>query len=277
MTVADKLQLVGKRLLAAPIRQRKLPLIELRKKITQGRKALMMRRFEDAEVSRLAHELGQLPQARVATVVATYRRPELLRRAIQSVLAQSVHDHVILVVDDGGGLPELPRDPRLFSVSLSANTGIAGVVRNIGIRLTLSKYVAFLDDDNEWETNHLDVALAAFDDAPARKQPDVIYTAVQRLFPDGSLMDVLSTPFDRKLLGRTNYVDTNALVIRRFPGLHFSRVYRARAKYPLEDWELVFRLSRRMNVQHVPMRTVSYLVNPDSYCNAWERHALPRQ
>jgi glycosyltransferase involved in cell wall biosynthesis len=246
--------------------QRRVNIIrEARKKITLGHKVLMMRRFENAEVSRLAGELERIPQAKVATVVATYRRPELLYRAVRSALEQSVRDHVVLVVDDAGGLLELPDDPRLFSVSLASNTAIAGVVRNVGIRLSRSKYVAFLDDDNEWEANHLEAALAAFEGAPAGQQPSVIYTAVQTVLPDGSLQEVLSTPFDRKLLRRLNYVDTSCLVVRRFHGLHFSRLYRARGKYPKEDWELVYRLSRRLRVAHVPVQSVRYLINPDSY------------
>ncbi len=108
--------------------------------------------------------VGELPQARVATVITTYRRPEIVQRAIQSALAQTVRDQVIMVVDDAGGLPDLPQDPRVSGVSLSANVAIAGVVRNMGARLTRSEYVAFLDDDNEWEPNHLETALAALDD-----------------------------------------------------------------------------------------------------------------
>ena len=204
-------------------------------------------------------------RGRVATIIATYRRPELLARAVRSALAQGVRDQVVLVVDDAGGLSELPGDPRLHTCSLSANTGVAGVVRNVGIRLTRSTYVAFLDDDNEWEPHHLEVALAALEDGPACERPGIVYTAVRRNLPDGRQLDVLSTPFDRRLLARESYVDTNALVIRRFPGLHFSRLSRSREVRPIEDWELVYRLSRRQGVLHVPVPTVRYLVNPDSY------------
>jgi glycosyltransferase involved in cell wall biosynthesis len=233
-----------------------------------------MRRRENLEVVRLTHQLDQIPEALVATIIATYRRPELLIRAVRSALDQSVRDQVVLVIDDGGGLPKLPDDPRLFLVSLASNTGIAGVVRNVGIRLSRSKYIAFLDDDNEWERSHLDVALSAFRDAPIGQAPDAIYTAVRRVFTDGGLKDVMSTPFDRKLLLRQNYVDTNALVCRRFQKLRFSRLYRERGHFPLEDWELIYRLSRRMRITHVPVQTVRYLVNPDSYCTAWGANEL---
>ena len=65
--------------------------------------------------------------ARVACIVPTYKRRERLVSAIESILAQTFQDFVIVVVDDGGGLPDLPKDPRLTAVSLSKNVGIAGV------------------------------------------------------------------------------------------------------------------------------------------------------
>ena len=257
------------RLLPSALRRRRLVIFEARNKLLLGHRVLMTRRFENAEVARLAGELERLPQAKVATVVATYRRPELLCRAVQSALAQTVRDHVVIVIDDAGGLPELPDDPRLFAVSLTANTAIAGVVRNVGIRLSRSKYIAFLDDDNEWEPNHLDVAISALEDGSNEHRPDLVYTAVQRFLPDGRLVDVISKPFDRRLLAWISYVDTSALVIRRSPDLHFSRLNRKRSTYPIEDWELVFRLSRNAAVAHLPIPTVRYLVNPDTFFSVW--------
>jgi Glycosyl transferase family 2 len=242
---------------------------ELRNKVALGHTALASRRAEDAEVARLAGQLPPLPPARVATIIATYRRPELLARAVRSALAQTVRDQVVLVVDDAGGLPELPADPRLRACSLSANTGVAGVVRNVGIRLTRSTYVAFLDDDNEWEPHHLEMALAALEYGPADERPGLVYTAVQRCLPDGQSLDVLSTAFDRRLLARESFVDTNALVIRRSRSLYFSRLSRSREVRPIEDWELVYRLTRRQRAVHVPVPTVRYLVNPDSYWTDW--------
>jgi hypothetical protein len=248
---------------------RRLAVMELRNKLVLSRTALALRRIEDTEVAALSGQLPPLPAALVATCIPTYRRPELLLRAVRSVLAQTVRDQVVIVVDDGAGLPELPEDPRLYACSLSANTGVAGVVRNVGIRLTRSTYVAFLDDDNEWEPNHLEVALDALETGPASARPDLVYTALRRSFPDGQLMDVLFVPFDRRLLAREGYVDTNCLVIRRSPALHFSRLRRAAQVHPREDWELVYRFTRHRRAQHIPLATVRYLINPDSNFSDW--------
>ncbi|MER7515399.1 glycosyltransferase family 2 protein [Streptomyces sp. NPDC126499] len=247
-----------------------LVLYELRNKLLLAPTARRLRRFEDAETARLARELagelGRRPSARVATVIATHRRPEALLRAVRSALEQTVRDQVVLVVDDGAGLPELPADSRLFAVSLGRNTGVAGVVRNVGIRLTSSAYVAFLDDDNLWEPTHLQEALAVLE-APGG--PDGVYTALRRLRPDGTELDVLSVPFDRRRAAHEAFLDTNAFVARRVPALRFSRLRRTPEVLPREDWELIRRYARRHRVIHLPRPTVRYLVNPGSFYTSW--------
>jgi glycosyltransferase involved in cell wall biosynthesis len=243
-----------------------LVLYEARNKVLLAPSALRLRRIEDAETRRLAGTLPGPPTALVATVVPTHRRPEALLAAVRSALAQTVRDQVVMVVDDGAGLPELPDDPRLFAVSLARNTGTAGVVRNVGIRLTRSRYVAFLDDDNLWEPDHLALALEALQ-APGG--PDAVYTALRRMLPDGSERDVLSVPFDRRRAARESFLDTNALVARRTRSLHFSRLRRTPEVLPREDWELVHRYSRRHTVRHLPQPTVRYLVNPESFYSDW--------
>ncbi|MGW3093333.1 glycosyltransferase family 2 protein [Streptomyces sp. NPDC001102] len=243
-----------------------LVLFEARNKVLLAPSALRLRRVEDAETRRLSAELPTPPSALVATVIATHRRPEALRAAVRSALGQTVRDQVVMVVDDGAGLPELPADPRLFAVSLAHNTGVAGVVRNVGIRLTRSRYVAFLDDDNLWEPDHLEQALAALE-APGG--PDGVYTALRRVLPDGSEKDVLSVPFDRRRAAREAFLDTNAFVARRDRSLRFSRLRRTPEVLPREDWELIRRYGRGHRVLHLPYPTVRYLVNPASFYTDW--------
>lgn len=244
-----------------------LVLFEIRNKILLAPSAARLRRFENAEVRRLAaHREREPATALVATVIATHRRPEALLRAVHAALGQTEPDHVVIVVDDGAGLPELPAHPRLSAVSLARNTGVAGVVRNVGIRLTRSRYVAFLDDDNLWEPDHLEQALAALEEPGG---PDAVYTALRRVLPDGSDKDVLSVPFDRRRAAREAFLDTNAFVARRVRALHFSRLRRSPEVLPREDWELIRRYGRRHRVRHLPSPTVRYLVNPASFYTQW--------
>ncbi len=239
-------------------------MFEARNKAVRWPSAVWAARTERGEVRRLSRTVA-VPTALVATIVPTYARPELLVRAVRSALAQTVVDHVVVVVDDGAGLPALPDDSRLVAVSLSRNTARAGVVRNVGIALSRSTYLAFLDDDNEWHPHHLAVALEALG-----RGADLVYTGMERVHPDGTRLDVLSRPFDRRALAEGSFVDTNCVVARRGRGVRFSRLPRSRASVPGEDWELVWRLSRRRRISHVPEITVTYLVNPHSYYTRWE-------
>jgi glycosyltransferase involved in cell wall biosynthesis len=198
--------------------------------------------------------------ASVATIIPTFRRPDLLVEAVSSALAQTMGDLVVVVIDDGGGLPRLPDDARLFAYSLSRNCGVAGVVRNVAIRASASRYLAFLDDDNVWRPNHLEVALAAH-----AQGAELTYSSLDRVLPDGSLRDVLAMPFDRGRLREEPLSDTNTIVVRRHRYVRFSRVPLAHGEFPSEDWELVYRLSRRLRTEHIPVSTARYLVHDDSY------------
>ncbi|WP_372786084.1 glycosyltransferase family 2 protein [Phenylobacterium sp.] len=221
--------------------------------------------FERREIARLRRALGPQPRARVACIVSTYRRPEKLRLAVESILAQTEPDFRIVVVDDGAGLPELPADPRLLAVSLSRNTGIPGVVRNVGIGLGASDCIAFLDDDNTWEPNHLAVGLAELEAGY-----DLVYTGLTRRRPDGEVQDTLARPFDRRTLARRSYVDTSSILVRRTPKVRFSRLPRSHLSRGGEDRELVYRLSHNARVTLVPVVTVNYLVHPGNVFNIWK-------
>ncbi|MBY8880051.1 glycosyltransferase [Streptomyces sp. PLK6-54] len=244
-------------------------LFELRNKVLLLRSGVRLRRLANAEIARIAATLPELPEPLVVTAIPTYRRPEALLNAVRSALAQTVQDQLVVVVDDGSDslpLDRLPDDPRLIAVAMHRNSGDCGVVRNVAMRLTRSRYVAFLDDDNVWKPDHLATALEALE-APGG--PDAVYTAVRRVLPDGTEHDVLSVPWDRRRNSREAFVDINAFVARRTPAMRFSWLYRAKGVLPREDWEFVRRYSRGRRIRHIPHVTVEYLVNPTSFYTQW--------
>jgi hypothetical protein len=102
--------------------------METRNKLVLVHTALPLRRFENREVRRLAALQPEgPPTALIAVVIPTFRPPLGLQRAVASVLGQTISDLVVIVVDDGGGLPPLPSDPRLTAISLARNIAVAGV------------------------------------------------------------------------------------------------------------------------------------------------------
>jgi glycosyltransferase involved in cell wall biosynthesis len=243
------------------------PLYEFRNKAMLGHTALPIAWFERTEARRiLASFPAGPPRAQVAVILLTYKRPIELVRAIDSVLAQTVQDFVILVVDDGAGLPDLPDDPRLFAVTLRRNINVLGASRNIGMRVTRSRFVAFLDDDNRWRPDHLETTLSRL---VASDGPDAVYTAMRRVLPDGTEFDILSRSYDRRAASNECFLDTNAFVAVRQPGLRFSRLRRRPSTMPKEDWEMIYRFGRRHRIEHISVPTVEYALNPASYWTEW--------
>ncbi|WP_418154733.1 glycosyltransferase family 2 protein [Actinoalloteichus caeruleus] len=222
---------------------------------------------EDAEVERLSTVVAPVPEATVVVVIPTYRRPGRLLAAVRSALGQTVRDVAVLVVDDGGGeVGTLPPDPRLRLIRLGRNHGSCGLARNVGIRLSRSPFVAFLDDDNTWRPDHLERALRALREEPG---PGLAYTAVRRLRADGSQLDIIGREFDRRAHTDDSWADSNSIVVTRSPLVRFDPWARPRSVNPKEDWELVHRLSRRMRVTYVPVVTVDYAVHRGSYFTDW--------
>lgn len=99
----------------------------------------------------------------VSVVIPTRNRPYLVARAVHSALTQSlVEIEVIVVVDgpDDATLQVLNQidDPRLEVCTLSQHLGVSNA-RNAGIRKARSKWIAFLDDDDEWLPQKLEIQL----------------------------------------------------------------------------------------------------------------------
>ena len=95
---------------------------------------------------------------RFSVVIPTHGRPDLLREAVGSVLAQTVADLECIVVDDAGA-PPAPAfdDGRVRSIRLEANRGLSGA-RNAGIEVARGRYVTFLDDDDLLTPDRLEIA-----------------------------------------------------------------------------------------------------------------------
>jgi glycosyltransferase involved in cell wall biosynthesis len=99
----------------------------------------------------------------VSVVIPTRNRPHLVTRAVHSALTQSLTEIEVIVVVDGPDEPTLHvlhqiDDPRLEVCTLSHHLGVSNA-RNAGIRKARSKWIAFLDDDDEWLPQKLEIQL----------------------------------------------------------------------------------------------------------------------
>ncbi|MEZ4858025.1 MAG: glycosyltransferase family A protein [Flavobacteriaceae bacterium] len=105
----------------------------------------------------------------VSVVISTYKRTQLLRQTLDSVLAQTFTDFEIIVVDDGtpGKENELlcQEFPQLTYFKIE-NSGGPSRPRNFGINKATGKYIAILDDDDLWLPQKLEKQVALLERNP---------------------------------------------------------------------------------------------------------------
>lgn len=99
---------------------------------------------------------------KVSVVIPLYNKELHIKRAIRSVLVQSIQNFEVIVVDDGStdDSPEVVKgfkDPRIHLIQ-QENAGVSAA-RNKGIQESQTDFITFLDADDEWMPNFLETIL----------------------------------------------------------------------------------------------------------------------
>jgi len=134
----------------------------------------------------------------VSVVIPTYKRPDYLVRAVESVLNQTYTNVEVIVVDDNNPeteartrtesiMKQFDGNPKLKYIKHERNKN-GSAARNTGVRASKGEYVAFLDDDDEYTPKRLEAMLKRFSELP----PDygVCYSRYICRMPDGK--DIIS-------------------------------------------------------------------------------------
>jgi glycosyltransferase involved in cell wall biosynthesis len=203
----------------------------------------------------------------VSVILPTFNRAHTLRRAIESVLAQSHAELELIVVDDAStdntaGLVEAIRDARVRYLPQGVNRGPAAA-RNTGIRAARHALIAFQDSDDRWLPGKLAAQLEQLAAAPPgvalvscglqRILPHAIYS-----FPPAALLgpDVAAAlrqhavAFSQTWLVRRETFDRFGLFDEQL------RIW--------EDWEFLLRVTRGAEVRHEAEPRVSSTVSADA-------------
>lgn len=133
----------------------------------------------------------------ISVIVPTFNRWPVLRRAVDSVLAQRFADFELIVVDDGStdGTSEKLQKSSL-PLLVTQRKGVAAA-RNFGVSRSCGRYIAFLDSDDAWlprkletqaafMTRHTDVKICQTDEIWIRNGVRVNAKAVHRK-PSGEI------------------------------------------------------------------------------------------
>ena len=216
----------------------------------------------------------------VSIIVPTYNREQYISRAVQSILRQTYDKYEVIVVDDGStdNTQEIvkklqEKDDRIRYIVSERNQGVAHA-RNIGIQEAKYDYIAFLDSDDEWLPEKLQLQMEKM--MESSEQVGFVYCRTSgnnRNGNGGNGNGRFICPFPEiplnmlegdlfLLLLKTNVIGQMSILARKECLLQsggFKESLRA-----LEDWELFIRIAKDWQIGFVDEVLVEVHSLPDS-------------
>ncbi|HXE79727.1 MAG TPA: glycosyltransferase family A protein [Vicinamibacterales bacterium] len=204
----------------------------------------------------------KLPRRPAVTVILpTYNRAHLLRRAVDSALAQTFDDFELLIVDDGStdetsAVARSFTDARVRYLRQPRNAGVSAA-RNRGLREARADLIAFLDSDDEWLPEKLALQAGRLERLPERV--GLLYGGV--LNDDGAGGQWISLPSSR---GRVYHELLLANVIHGTSGVMIRRSVVSTIGFfderipAIEDYDYWVRLARFFEIDFIDAPLIRY-------------------
>lgn len=203
----------------------------------------------------------------VSVIIPTYDRPQFLKEAVLSVLAQSFQDFEIIIVNDGG-----PNDAKQIVTQLNETRirylrikrkGISGAL-NAGLAHSKGKYIAYLDDDDVYLPNHLKNLFTTLENNPG---VSLAYTSSFRCLQKQKNNDwvtykkyvVGAQNFERKELEKVNFIQTTGCIMHR-RGLILEVGGFNEKIIGCQDWDFYLRATKNHQTCFVDEPTVEHRI-----------------
>ncbi len=212
----------------------------------------------------------------VSVIIPTHNRPDYLREAIESVLAQTYPFIEILVIDDGssegGTRTKLALKPYLFANSSSPqkpkiiylyqkNSGLVSAV-NRGLRLARGEYIQRLDDDDRLLPEKIVRSVKVFQACPA---VGLVATGYYHIDAVGKRLRTYSPrrcPDSRRLFNMLmGCISACAGVMVRSLVHQEVGVYR---DIKAQDYEMWIRIAKEFKVETINLPLAEYRQHPGS-------------
>ena len=208
----------------------------------------------------------------ISVIIPTYKRPfKMLKRAINSVLSQSYSNIEIIIVDDNSkddlNRKEIEsniytiKDDRLRYIQHDYNKG-GCEARNTGIRIARGEYIAFLDDDDEWLPNKLELQITKFKD----QQVGLVYCDSYSIYiKDDDIQckyirakRVKGWVYDKLII--ENFIGSTSFVLIKREAFRTCGLFNPSMK-SAQDYELWLRIAKKYKVDFVDTPLVNYYVH----------------
>lgn len=201
-------------------------------------------------------------QHKVSVVMPAFNRATIISTAIASVMQQAYDDIELIVVDDGStdGTAHTVRqaairwkDKNIKLVELPQNRGVSHA-RNVGLSMSTGSIIAYLDSDNEWHPDFLQIMVNALVEDPEAQSAYCAQSIWQTIDTDkGSYAEpvmIRGGEFTLSLLENRNYIDLNCYIHKKDLFTRFGGYNESLKR--LVDWDLILRYSKYNAPRFVP-------------------------
>lgn len=164
--------------------------------------------------------MHMIDQPIVSVIVTTYNRSNLIMETISSILAQSMTNFELIIVDDGStdNTSEVMKninDNRICYIK-TENWGGPARPRNIGIRKAKGKFLAFCDDDDIWVKEKLETQLQHFTKSVVGVGSTTKYINAENKVVSNKTQYVYNKLLDHRAILRAGHgVPMSSLIVRR--------------------------------------------------------------
>ena len=198
---------------------------------------------------------------KVSVIIPTHNRAEFLHSAITSVRNQTFQDFEIIVVDDAStdNTPEVVAyfgDKRIKYTRNNISKGDAGA-RNVGVMSSNCTYIAFLDDDDEWLKNKLQMQIDILENCLI----DIagVYTNIIEVDKASGKTLSIGIPGNTKDPFHGNCIATSSLLLRREC---FEKVGLFDENMPTSsDYDMWIRILKKFRFEYIDEPLVKYYVH----------------
>lgn len=203
---------------------------------------------------------------RISVVVPTYNQAQYLGKTIESVLAQRYRDYDLIVVDDGStdGTRKIVEGFGGRVRYLYQRNRREAAARNAGIRASNGEYVAFLDSDDLWLPNKLEVDFELLTSMPEAK---MVYSNVAYIDERGWIIGHRRerSPSGNVLraLVLNNFIVVSSVMVRRECLEEVGGFNEDPELSGSADWELWTRLAADSPIIFSGMGTVQYRIHAE--------------
>lgn len=218
----------------------------------------------------------------ISVIIPTYNRPKELYQALNSVYNQTIMPSEIIVIDDASEFENRPvidsYDMPITYYRFDTNQG-GNVCRNKGIELAKGEFIAFLDDDDEFAGNKIQIIKNEIAKNP---QIDLFYHPAEIHMVNENIVyfskpkefSSLSNAFNKLLL--ENYIGGTSMVVCKKKTLVELGLFDTQLP-SLQDYELWLRfLERKKNIKLInsPLTIYYHYTNKNSITKSIDKNKM---